>query len=153
MDFSTSREQGNGICHCRLSFDGASKGNPGPAGCGFDLICHNPDLHQQGSIRLGITTNNVAEYCGLIEGLKMLIEIWKSRLDSKPCVITITGDSQLVIRQMKGIYQVRDAKLISLHQMVQQLVGQLIAGGCQIEWQHVKRQWNSVADRLSNQKI
>ena len=101
-----------------LQFDGGSRGNPGTAGAGAVLYTLHDDGDENNVIKktekwagyfyIGNTTNNVAEYMGLIEGLKQAIV-----LDIK--YIEIEGDSQLVISQLNGIYRVKHSNLIPLY--------------------------------------
>jgi ribonuclease HI len=101
-----------------LQFDGGSRGNPGTAGAGAVLYTLHGDGDENNVIKktekwagyfyIGNTTNNVAEYMGLIEGLKQAIV-----LDIK--YIEIEGDSQLVISQLNGIYRVKHSNLIPLY--------------------------------------
>jgi ribonuclease HI len=127
-----------------LHFDGASKGNPGPAGYGY---CITPDEtgQLQGSGFLGKQTNNVAEWQGVINGLRRLVAL---NLASK--TVQITGDSQLVIRQLSGQYQVHDAKLIPLHAQAVALINQLITQGLTLIYKHVPREQNQTADSLAS---
>ena len=101
-----------------LQFDGGSRGNPGIAGAGAVLYTLDGDGSENSIIKktekwagyfyIGNSTNNVAEYMGLIEGLKQAIV-----LDIK--YIEIEGDSQLVICQLNGIYKVKHSNLIPLY--------------------------------------
>ena len=101
-----------------LQFDGGSRGNPGTAGAGAVLYTLDDDDDENivikktekwaGYFYIGNSTNNVAEYMGLIEGLKQAIV-----LDIK--YIEIEGDSQLVISQLNGIYRVKHSNLIPLY--------------------------------------
>ena len=81
-----------------MYFDGSSKGNPGPSGAAY--VVNNGLISYEGYKFLGIQTNNEAEYNGLILGLKSLLE-YKER------VVKIYGDSNLVIEQMKGNWQIK----------------------------------------------
>jgi len=87
-------------------------------------------------------TNNVAEYSGLIEGLRNIV---KMRLEGN---ILIQGDSELVIKQLQGEYLVKKEHLKTLHQSVISLVNSLQTGT--IYCQHIRRELNSKADSLSN---
>lgn len=122
--------------------DGASRGNPGDAGCGAAICDENGALVKEFSRYLGHTTNNVAEYEGLLRGLDALIELGRKR-------IRVQSDSQLLVRQLNGEYRVKDAKLKVLYQRAQTLLRQF--DSCRIV--HIYREINKVADRLANRGI
>ena len=84
--------------------DGAARGNPGHAGCGAVILDENGNVVKELSRYLGHTTNNVAEYEGLLMGLETLLELGKKR-------IRVQSDSQLLVRQLNGEYRVKDEKL------------------------------------------
>lgn len=127
----------------RLEFDGASRGNPGPAGAGAALFDDSRDI-QVGSIclKLGRTTNNQAEYYGLLAGMEAAEVVGVKKL-------RVLGDSQLVVRQVMGRYKVSNEGLRRLYTRVKKV--QKSFEGFQIE--HVLRDKNKVADELSNQAI
>lgn len=122
-----------------LRVDGGSRGNPGPAGYG--VVVSDPAGtvldHLHGS--LGIQTNNYAEYCGLIAGLRYALE------HGARCV-RVYADSQLLVRQMQGRYTVKSPNLRPLHEQAQRLVSQIPDFGIA----HVRREQNREADRLAN---
>ena len=89
--------------------DGAARGNPGEAGCGAVICKENGTPVEELSRYLGHATNNVAEYEGLIMGLEALVKLGKKR-------IRVQSDSQLLVRQLKGEYRVKDEKLKILFQ-------------------------------------
>ena len=125
-----------------LMVDGAARGNPGDAGCGAAICDENGALVKELSRYLGRTTNNVAEYEGLLMGLDALIELGRRR-------IRVQSDSQLLVRQLTGEYRVKDEKLKVLYQRAQTLLRQFES------WRivHVYREMNKVADRLANRGI
>lgn len=125
-----------------LMVDGAARGNPGDAGCGAAICDENGALVKELSRYLGRTTNNVAEYEGLLMGLDALIELGRKR-------IRVQSDSQLLVRQLNGEYRVKDEKLKVLYQRAQTLLRQF--DSCRIV--HVYREMNKVADRLANRGI
>lgn len=126
----------------RMFTDGASRGNPGPAGAGV-LIQDEWDRPIK-SIRryLGRTTNNVAEYSALIEGLIAVQEF-------QPSLIEVFSDSELMIKQMRGEYRVRNANLLLLHQRAKDLMRHLN----QIRFYAIPREMNKAADALANEAI
>lgn len=90
-----------------LIVDGSSKGNPGPAGAGIVLLDTEGNELELLSIPLGVKTNNEAEYLALIEGLKCAKRYGISKL-------TVMSDSNLLVKQMKGEYQIKSKKLLPL---------------------------------------
>jgi len=122
-----------------LFFDGCSKGNPGPAGAGA-VIYHNDIEIWSDAIFVGKReTNNVAEYSGLICGLEAAV-----RQNIKQ--ISVKGDSELVIKQVNGLYKVKSPSMIPLHAYVKSLQKKFE----KIEFVHVYRDKNKRADELSN---
>jgi ribonuclease HI len=123
----------------KLFFDGCSKGNPGPAGAGA-VIYHNDIEIWSNSIFVGKReTNNVAEYSGLILGLEEAI-----RQNIKQ--LSVKGDSELVIKQVNGVYKVKSDSMIPLYNRVKELQKKFE----KIEFVHVYRDKNKRADELSN---
>ena len=127
-----------------MFFDGASKGNPGKAGCGA-LINENSQISQNKTIwkghkYLGNTTNNVAEYNGLILGLEQAKEM-------KLTELIIKGDSKLVIEQMKGNYKVNAPHLIPLYKRAKELEPAIVT------YEYIPRKQNAEADQLANDAI
>lgn len=125
-----------------LYSDGGSRGNPGPAGCGAVLL--DPAGRQVGAWRqyLGRATNNHAEYQALILGLTQAAEMGVRQL-------TVLMDSELLVRQINGQYQVKSPQLKPLYQQARQL----LAGFAQTKVRHVPREQNSQADALANQAM
>ncbi len=123
-----------------MYFDGASKGNPGPSGAAFWI---NDGSTSHGGYKfLGNQTNNVAEYSGLILGLKSLEKYNKLS-------IKVHGDSKLVIEQMKGKWQVKALNLIPLWNEARELIEEFEC----IEFIHIDRSLNSKADALANMAV
>ena len=119
-------------------FDGSAIPNPGEMQCGF-VIYNSGGLEiDRGSKKLGYGTNNRSEYHGLIELLKAAI---RNKINN----IIISGDSQIIIKQMKNEYKVRDAKLKLLWQEAQKLVLKFES----VEWEQIPRDQNFIADNLS----
>jgi ribonuclease HI len=123
----------------KMNFDGCSKGNPGLAGAGA-VIYTNSEEVWSGSTFIGTnSTNNEAEYAGLILGLE-------KALDMNIKTLFVNGDSQLVINQMTGKYTCNSPNLIPLFQNAKDLEK------CfeKIEYQHLLRNFNHRADELAN---
>jgi len=122
-----------------LHFDGGSRGNPGPAGIGVTLQTEDETAVYELGEFLGSCTNNVAEYTALIRGLGAAIAFKTDRL-------VIQADSELVVRQIKGIYRVKSPDLKPLHAQALSLMKQIK----QVDIGHVYREMNSRADALAN---
>lgn len=125
-----------------IYIDGASRGNPGPAGIGIAIRGAQDELLAEESVFIGVTTNNVAEYSALLLGLKKGREMGATR-------IRILTDSELLFRQMKGLYRVRNSKLIPLFLEAIHLVQEF----ADFEIQHIPREKNKEADLLANRAI
>ncbi|GAB5046294.1 ribonuclease HI family protein [Thermodesulfovibrio sp. TK110] len=122
----------------QLYCDGASRGNPGDAGIGCLIILDNKKIEI--SEYIGRTTNNVAEYTALIKGLE-------EALKQKVQEIEIFSDSELLVRQINGVYKVRNKKLIPLYEKVKELLNKFK----KYQIFHVYREENSVADKLAKE--
>jgi len=127
-----------------LEFDGGSRGNPGPAAYGYRVTIDGEILLEEGCGYIGRTTNNIAEYRGLLEGLQYLVEEYPNNN------VKIIGDSQLIIKQIQGEYSVNKGELVKLNEKVQDLLRQL-EGTVEIEW--VPREQNGDADELVNKAL
>jgi len=125
-----------------LQTDGASRGNPGPAASAAVLRDDEGTVLAEVAQELGSTTNNVAEYFGLVIGLE---EALKLRADE----VVVECDSQLLVRQCLGEYKVRDARLRRLHQWVRRLED----GFRRVTYRHVPRQENRQADTLARRLL
>lgn len=134
-------------------FDGASKNNPrGPAGCGwlmYEMDCNGSDSNfiAQGKNFLGYNvSNNQAEYQGLCDALEYLYE------NSITCHgLYIRGDSQVVLNQLDGVYQVRSNNIIGYYNSVQSMLGLIDYNF--IKYVHIDRFRNYEADQLANDSI
>jgi len=122
--------------------DGASKGNPGRASIGIVIRKDNQTYTYKEEI--GITTNNVAEYHALLKALNLLIQKQWSGEN-----IRIYTDSELLYKQITGIYKVRSRELKSLYEKVSNLLK--IFPSLEITW--VPREANQRADRLANEAL
>ncbi|MEO8215966.1 MAG: ribonuclease HI family protein [Acidobacteriota bacterium] len=117
--------------------DGASRGNPGPAGYGAYLRLEDEIIEISGF--LGRTTNNIAEYSGLLEALTVAKELGASDVD-------VVSDSLLMVNQMLGLYQVKHPNLLPLFRRAKYLT----QGFHRFEIRHTLRSGNKDADRLAN---
>jgi len=119
--------------------DGGARGNPGIAGYGVHIEDDNKNIVFEESIFLGIKTNNEAEYMGLIGALTWIED------NAPEAEVEVNSDSQLLVRQMKGIYKVKAQHLKSLWTTAQKL-----NMGRKIEYKEIKREENFKADKLAN---
>nr|WP_143828061.1 ribonuclease HI family protein [Anaeromyxobacter sp. Fw109-5] len=126
----------------RLYTDGAARGNPGPAGAGAVIV--SPDGHIVAKVGkfLGESTNNVAEYMGLILGLRRAKAMGIKELE-------VFADSELLVKQLAGDYAVKAEHLRPLHDEAQQL----LKGFSWIQVRHIPREENGQADAMSNRAI
>jgi probable phosphoglycerate mutase len=122
-----------------LYIDGGSRGNPGPAGYGVRVEAADGTLVEEFSASIGVATNNVAEYNGLLAALRYAIE-------HRHRDIVIRSDSELLVKQMLGVYRVKHPGLQPLFAQAKLLVARL----GNVKFQHVRRELNTHADRLAN---
>jgi probable phosphoglycerate mutase len=123
------------------NIDGGSRGNPGPAGYGVHIERgdgSSVDLKES----LGTCTNNVAEYRGLLAALTWAAEHGVSRLH-------IRSDSELLVKQMRGEYRVKNPGLQPLFEEARSLVRRIGV----VKFEHVRRELNKDADRLANEAM
>lgn len=125
-----------------IYIDGASRNNPGPAGAGFSLKSGDQAVCEQGFF-VGHRTNNQAEYFALLLGLYFA----KEYLDKNETLL-VFSDSQLLVRQMTGIYKIRDPLLQKMRTVAVQLMQDYKVSFC-----HVYRENNERADFLANRGI
>lgn len=121
-----------------LYTDGASRGNPGPAGIGAVLMDENGQILANICEPIGHATNNVAEYRALIRGLEAAAQHGVTHL-------IWCSDSELIVRQWTGIYAVKDRVLQSLYQEARRLAERFP----QMEARHILREYNRLADSLA----
>jgi len=122
-----------------VNFDGGSRGNPGPAGVGVVLSAEDgTPLITLGKF-VGVATNNVAEYMALILGLREAKKLGANK-------IVVRGDSELVIKQMRREYRVKNPALKQLFDQAQALVEEFKSA----RFEHNLRHHNSLADKLAN---
>ncbi len=131
-------EQGTWSLYC----DGASRGNPGPAGAGAVLTDPQGEIQAQVIEYLGVATNNVAEYRALLLGLKKAQDLGVTK-------IRVFADSELLVRQINGSYRVKAPHLLPLWQEAKKELQKFKAHAIT----HVPREENAPADGLANQAI
>jgi ribonuclease HI len=126
----------------RLFTDGGARGNPGPAAYGYVLEGEDGTVLAAEGQAIGSTTNNVAEYRGLIAGLRRAAELHVPSVE-------VVSDSELMVKQMRGEYRVKNAALRTLSVEAAALARQFAT----VEYRHVKRAQNELADRLVNDAL
>jgi len=126
----------------RLFTDGGARGNPGPAAFAYVIEDEGGDVLAQHGERIGIATNNVAEYRGLIAGLARAAELGVG-------VLEVISDSELMVKQMRGEYRVKNEALRELQQAAQRNA----RGVGAVSYTHVRRAHNELADRLVNEAL
>ena len=119
--------------------DGGSRGNPGPAGYGVRVEAPDGTVLAELHGGLGIATNNIAEYNGLLAALQWAVDHGHPR-------VRIRADSELLVKQMRGEYRVKNPGLQPLYVRARLLVASLD----EVVFEHVRRERNDEADRLSN---
>jgi ribonuclease H / adenosylcobalamin/alpha-ribazole phosphatase len=126
----------------RLSTDGGSRGNPGPAAYGYVLETEDGHVLDARGEAIGTATNNVAEYRGLIAGLESAVQRGVDELE-------VVSDSELLVKQMRGEYKVKNETLRTL----QSEAAELAAGLKRVTYTAVRRAHNELADRLVNEAL
>jgi probable phosphoglycerate mutase len=126
----------------RLSTDGGSRGNPGPAAYGYVLETEDGTVLDARGETIGVATNNVAEYRGLLAGLEAALERGVDEL-------AVVSDSELVVKQMRGEYKVKSETLRDLVSEARELAGRLRA----VSYTAVRREHNDLADALVNEAL
>ncbi len=123
-----------------INTDGASRGNPGPAAIGVTLKNDKEELVAVISEKIGITTNNQAEYRALIAGLKKALNLGAKE-------VVVRADSELMVKQLLGQYRVKNADLKPLFEEARRLTGGLAS----FKITAIPRERNKEADNLANQ--
>jgi ribonuclease HI len=125
-----------------VNVDGGARGNPGPAAIGAIVRDGAGAVLAERGERIGRATNNVAEYRALLLGIELAAELGASELE-------LVGDSELIVRQVKGEYKVKDSAMRELHAEVKKA----LSGFEGWSIRHVRREQNSEADRLVNEAL
>jgi ribonuclease HI len=126
----------------RLYTDGGARGNPGPAAAAYVLEAEDGTLLDARGETIGVATNNVAEYRALVAGLRKARDLG---LDD----VEVVSDSELLVKQMNGEYQVKNAALIELSLDAAHLAGEI----GRVRYRAVRRAENELADRLVNEAL
>jgi ribonuclease HI len=126
----------------KLSTDGGARGNPGPAAYGYVLETEDGAVLAAHGETIGTATNNVAEYRALIAGLEKALELQVDEVD-------VVSDSELLVKQMRGEYRVKNAALRDLWDEASALARRLRS----VRYTAVRREHNELADRLVNEAL
>jgi len=126
----------------RLSTDGGARGNPGPAAYGYVLEAEDGTILDARGKAIGVATNNVAEYRALIAGLARAAEVGVDELE-------VVSDSELVVKQMRGDYRVKNEALRELSLEAAALARKI----GRVTYTAVRREHNELADRLVNEAL
>jgi ribonuclease HI len=126
----------------RLSTDGGARGNPGPAAFGYVLEAEDGTVLAAHGEVIGVATNNVAEYRALVEGLRKAAELHVDEVD-------VVSDSELLVKQMRGEYRVKNEALRGLSLEAARLAREV----GKVTYTAVRRQHNELADRLVNDAL
>ena len=122
--------------------DGGARGNPGPAAYAYVLEAEDGTVLDARGEAIGVATNNVAEYSALVAGLERAVEVGVDELE-------VRSDSELMVKQMRGEYRVKNDALREL----QQAAARTARGVGAVSYTHVRREHNALADRLVNEAL
>jgi ribonuclease H / adenosylcobalamin/alpha-ribazole phosphatase len=126
----------------RLFTDGGARGNPGPAAYGYVLESEDGSVLAAHGEAIGTATNNVAEYRALLAGLEKALELGVNELE-------VVSDSELLVKQMRGQYKVKNAALRDLSLQAASLARELGS----VSYTAVRREHNELADQLVNEAL
>jgi ribonuclease HI len=126
----------------RLYTDGGARGNPGPAAAAFVLEAEDGTVLDARGTAIGVATNNVAEYRALVDGLRRAVEVGVGDLE-------VVSDSELMVRQMRGEYRVKNEALRALFLEASALAREV----GKVSYTAVRRESNELADRLVNEAL
>ena len=126
----------------RLSTDGGARGNPGPAAYAYVLEMSDGTVLDARGEAIGVATNNVAEYRALVEGLRSAVERGVDELD-------VVSDSELIVKQMRGEYRIKNEALRALALEAETLARRV----GRVTYTAVRREHNELADRLVNEAL
>jgi probable phosphoglycerate mutase len=126
----------------KLSTDGGARGNPGPAAFGYVLETEDGHVLAAHGEAIGVATNNVAEYRGLVAGMEKAAELGVDDLE-------VVSDSELLVKQMRGDYRVKNEVLRGLWEQASELENRF----ARVRYTAVRRAHNELADRLVNEAL
>jgi probable phosphoglycerate mutase len=126
----------------RLSTDGGARGNPGPAAYGYVLEAEDGTVLDARGEAIGVATNNVAEYRALVAGLEKAVDLGLRDVE-------VVSDSELLVKQMRGEYKIKNEALRELADEAERLEDRL----GRVTYVAVRREHNELADRLVNEAL
>jgi probable phosphoglycerate mutase len=126
----------------RLYTDGGARGNPGPAAYGFVLEAEDGTVLGAEGAAIGVATNNVAEYRALLAGLERALDLGVDEVE-------VVSDSELLVKQMRGEYKVKNEALRELSEEARRLARRI----GDVSYKAVRREHNELADRLVNEAL
>ena len=126
----------------KLFTDGGSRGNPGPAAYGYVLETEDGHVLAAHGEAIGVATNNVAEYRALLAGLEKAVELGLGDVE-------VVSDSELLVKQMRGEYKIKNEALRELADEAERLEDRL----GRVTYTAVRREHNELADRLVNEAL
>ena len=126
----------------RLSTDGGARGNPGPAAFAYVLETDDGTIVAAHGEAIGVATNNVAEYRALVAGLEKAAELGLDEVE-------VVSDSELLVKQMRGEYRVKNAALADLNDEASRLARRI----GRVTYRAVRREQNTLADSLVNEAL
>jgi len=133
----------------KIYTDGGSSGNPGPAAIGYVIFFDTKNFFALGK-KIGIGTNNFAEYSALIAALEKTIDLIKQNADLSFSKIIVCSDSSLVVNQVNGLYKIKSPNIKNYVQRVKRLEQDI---GVPIYYRHVPREENQLADSLVRKEL
>lgn len=125
-----------------VNVDGGARGNPGPAAVGLVVATPEGEVLEEHGERIGDATNNIAEYRAMLAGIARARELGADEVE-------LIGDSELVVKQVRGEYRVKQEHLRPLRAAVIEALGEFDSWSIR----HVRREHNAEADRLVNQVL
>ena len=128
------RETANGAT---VYIDGASRGNPGPAGIGYYIVSENGQVLERGGEFIGFASSRIAEYYALKKGIERAIELGLKS-------VKFVGDNLMMMNQMNGIYKIKNRDLVPVYEDIQKLLKDNFEA---VAFMHVKRELNQEADK------
>lgn len=126
--------------------DGGARGNPGPAGAGASIVKDGEEVAHVSKF-LGKQTNNWAEYEALVLALEVTHNVLGSPIDEE---VLVRMDSELIVKQMRGEYRVKDKELKKQHTRAETLINEAFP---KISFEHIPREENERADELANEAM
>ena len=130
------------LAEVTVFFDGGARGNPGPAAYAYVLEAEDGTVLDARGEAIGVATNNVAEYSALVAGLERAVEAGVRELE-------VVSDSELLVKQMRGEYRIKNEALRELAIEA----GRIARNIESVEYRHVVREHNELADRLVNEAL